>query len=224
MDPVDQPSAVNLSRGQLVAIFSGLTFLGLVIGIGAAELTGAGDDSRLIGATAASSPTPTADQAPEQTADDVEEVSTPTPSPSGKPNYRAIPEDATSEPGLDFGYLTRVVSKDGAVTLRFDRATFYTGDEAKSRNQGKTPDNDYFIENTNPAQRLFVLDPRASIVAANRLLTEPGEVGRQDLTVAQFVQNSTRVLTGSTTDLPVWLRHTDGLTGPVTALAEQYLP
>jgi hypothetical protein len=44
------------------------------------------------------------------------------------------------------------------------------------------------------------------------------------LTLDEFVANSTRVLTGSTTDLPVWLRHTDGLSGPVTSLAEQYLP
>ena len=117
-----------------------------------------------------------------------------------------------------------MVSKNGVVTLRFDRAAFYTGDEAKKHNHGKVPDNDYLIENTNPAQRSFDLDPGASIIAADRLRNESGPDGRQTLTVAEFIQNSTQVLTGSTTDLPVWLRHTDGLSGPVTALSEQYLP
>ena len=110
------------------------------------------------------------------------------------------------------------------MALRFDRATFYTGNEAKQRNNGDDPENDYLIENTNPTQRQFTLDPKASIIAVNRLLNQTGQVGRETLTVAESIQNSTRVLTGSTTDLPVWVRHTDGLTGAVTAVAEQFLP
>ncbi len=227
MEPVDQPAGLSPSRGQLVALFGGLVVLGLLLGIGARELTSSGDGSGLNGASPTSSPTGTADPASVQSEDDAQEVAvetTSTPA-TGPPDYDAIPEDATSEDGLDFGFLTRVVSKDGTVTLRFDRASFYTGDEAKRRNNGKVPDNDYLIENTNPTQRSFVLDPQASIIAANRLQNTPsGEVGRQPLTVAEFVKNSTRVLTGTTKDLPVWLRHTDGLDGDVTAVAEQYLP
>jgi hypothetical protein len=162
-----------------------------------------------------SSDDPSASAGPTQTA---------TPTATRKPDYRPIPENAAADTNLDFGFLNRVVSRNGTVTLRFDRATFFTGDAAKQRNGGQTPDNDYLIENTNPAQRSFSLDPKASIIVVNRLRTDPGQVGRQTLTLDQFVQNSNRVLTGSITDLPVWLRHTDGLTGPVTALAEQFLP
>jgi hypothetical protein len=239
MDLDDQPSGISLSRGQLIAIFSGLAVLGLLIGFGAAELTAPSDDSALIGATPVSpapstgsptdSPTvsPTGTSGPSADPTLSETASTPSasaPTFTGTPDYQPIPEDAAAEPGLDFGLLTRVVSKDGVVTLRFDRAAFYTGEEAKQHNGGTAPDNDYLIENTNPAQRSFNLDPRASIIAASRLRSESGVAGRQTLTVAEFIQNSTQVLTESTTDLPVWLRHTDGLAGPVTALAEQYLP
>jgi hypothetical protein len=223
MYPDDTSTGTGPSRGRLAAIFSGLALLGLVIGVSASQLAGTGDDSTLIGATPATSSTSSTD--PSSATDDPgDDVPSPSSSPRGTPNYRAIPVDTGAEPGLDFGFLTRVVRNDGTVTLRFDRASFFTGDEATKHNKGKAPDNDYLIENTNPAQRSFQLDPKASIIATNRLLTQVGEVDRQTLTVDEFVANSTRVLTGSTTDLPVWLRHTDGLSGPVTSLAEQYLP
>ena len=182
MEPVDQPAGLSLSRGQLVALFGGLVVLGLLLGIGAQELTSSGDGSGLNGASQTSSPTGTGDPASDQAEGDAQDVAaetTPTPA-TGTPDFHEIPEDATSEDGLDFGYLTKVVSKDGTVNLRFDRASFYTGDEAKRRNGGQVPDNDYLIENTNPMQRSFVLDPQASIIAANRLQNTPsGQVGRQ---------------------------------------------
>jgi len=220
----DPGAGPDSSRGRLVAIFGGLAVLGLLIGVGVAQLagSGSGDGAALNGAT----PTSPTDSASEQ----AEDESTATPSATatdtdtGTPNYSPIPENVSSEPGLDFGFLTRVVRNDGTVILRFDRASFYTGDEAKRRNKGKAPENDYLIENTNPAQRSFELDPKASIIAENRLRNEAGQFGRQKLTLDEFIKNSGRELTGSTTDLPVWLRHTDGLTGPVTALAEQFLP
>ena len=236
MYPDEQPSGTEPGRGRLIAIFGGLAGLGLLIGVGAAQLTESGPDPDVIGAIAATAPagTPAQSSFPEAGSG-----STATPGPTtstGTPDYRSIPEDAAASAGLDFGYLTRVVSIGGTVTLRFDRASFYTGDEAKQHNNGQAPENDYLIDNTNPAQRDFVLDPRASIIAVNRLrdqpgstsqpgsTTQPGSTGREILTVAEFVANAQRVLTGTTTDLPVWLRHTDGLSGNVTALAEQYLP
>lgn len=221
MYPEDQPTGTEPSRGRLIAIFSGLGVLGLLIGVGAAQLTGSDEKSALIGATPATSAPDSLDPSAEPGTTTSPAT---TPTPTGTPNYGSIPEDATTEPGLDFGFLTRVVNQNGTVTLRFDRASFYTGEEARQRNNGEAPDNDYLIENTNPAQRQFTLDPKATIVAVNRLLSQTGQVGRETLTVAEFIQNSRRVLTGSTTDLPVWLRHTNGLTGDVTAVAEQYLP
>jgi hypothetical protein len=110
------------------------------------------------------------------------------------------------------------------VTLVFDRATFYTGTAAQEQSQGQVLDNGHWIENTNPAQRSFPIDPQASIQAEHRLRNDPDQLGRQLLTLEQFVLNATRVLTESTTVLGVWLRHTGGLDGPVTAVAEQYLP
>ena len=45
----DQPSGTEPNRARLVAIFSGLAALGLVIGVGAAQLTGSGGEKVLIG-------------------------------------------------------------------------------------------------------------------------------------------------------------------------------
>jgi hypothetical protein len=224
MNAEDEPAGSGPDRRQLIAIFGGLAALGLVLGAGTAVLTGGDDTAALNGAATETSPgvvpvgssdDPSASAGPTQTA---------TPTATRKPDYRPIPENAAADTNLDFGFLNRVVSRNGTVTLRFDRATFFTGDAAKQRNGGQTPDNDYLIENINPAQRSFSLDPKASIIVVNRLRTDPEQVGRETLTLDQFVKNANRVLTGSITDLPVWLRHTDGLTGPVTALAEQFLP
>lgn len=215
----DQPSGPVPSRGRLIAIFGGLAVLGLLIGVGTAQVTESGDDQALIGATPATSSTADPDST-----EDAESTPTATGTVTGPADYHPIPADATSEAGLDFGYLTRVVTADGGVTLLFDRATVYTGEEAKKHRGNQDGDDDFVIENTNPAQRSFQLDPKASITATNRLRTQTGQVGPETLTVVQFVANSQRELTASTTDLPVWLRHTNGLTGPVTAVAEQYLP
>jgi hypothetical protein len=226
MYPDDQPTQPSgPSRGRLVAIFGGLAVLGLLIGIGAAQLTSAGPDDDLAGAITSPSPTtpeaePVSDRLGLRPADD---EPTPTPTATRAPNYRSIPENALSEPGLDFGYLTGVMNQNGTVTLRFDRATFSTDAKAKRHDQGKAPETDYLIENTNPAQRTFELDPKASIIAANRLLNQPDQVTREALTAEEFVRNSAQAL-GTGVRLPVWLRHTGELTGPVTALAEQYLP
>jgi hypothetical protein len=207
----------------LVAIFGGLAVLGLLIGIGVAQLTGPGEGTALNGAIP-TSPTGSASGQPENESTATPSATATDAEDTGTANYSPIPEDSSSESGLDFGFLTRVVRNDGTVTLRFDRASFYTGAEAKKRNKGKAPENDYLIENTNTTQRSFALDPKASIIAENRLRNDEGQVGRQPLTLDEFIKNTERELTGSTTDLPVWLRHTNGLTGPVTALAEQFLP
>jgi hypothetical protein len=212
-------------RGKLIAIFVGLGVLGLLIGVGAARLLGGDDDSPTITAGA----TPTAQPAITAAATTVPETTT-DPSPSADPtptkaaDYHPIPADATSQKGLDFGFLTAVTSKDGVVELRFDRALFFTGQAAIDHNNGEPPDDDYLIQNTNPALRTFQLDPKASIIAANRLADQGITESRQTLTVDQFVRNAQSALSSGNEKLPVWLRHTDGLEGPVTALSEQYLP
>lgn len=237
--PRKRPSS-TLSQRQLVVLFSGLAGLGLVIGSGAGLVVNAREKPTvLVGALVEPAPAPTVSPTPSRTTessptptptsegkDDPDDRDArdlePTPTGTGSPDYRPISANPSSEPGLDFGLLTKVVHTDGTVTLQFDRASFYTGLEAAQYNQGKLPPKGYLIENTNSAIRSFVLDPKASIVAANRLLTVPGQVGQETLTGAQFVDNTSRAL--GSAPLPVWLRHTDGLLGPVTALAEQYVP
>jgi hypothetical protein len=152
---------------------------------------------------------------------------TQSPTATTTPDYRPISTYAPGEPGLDFGFLTQIKNSDGTISLQFDRALFYTGAEAKKHNHGEAPDDDYLIENTNPAERVFTLDPKASVMAANRLLSRTDMVGRQPLSVEEFVHNYQQALTtGSTgpSGLPVWLRHSNGVDGPVTAVAEQFLP
>jgi hypothetical protein len=210
-------------RGKLIGIFVGLGLLGLVIGLGAAKLlSDDGNDptlsSALPSATAAQSPAPVASNDPDST-----DAPSPTPSASGGPNYRSIPEDATTEKGLDFGFVTKVSQKNGVVSLRFDRAYFYTGDEATKRNKGVPPEDDYLIQNSNPELRSFTIDPQSSIIAANRIANQADGVGREALTLDEFVTNTQAALKDGG-KLPIWVRHTNGLTGPITALAEQYLP
>jgi hypothetical protein len=224
MYPDDVPSDPGPKRGRLVAIFGGLAVLGLAIGVAAAQIVAAGrDNSKLLGATSVASAPGEPLTASEEPADP-ETTAEPTPTATPEPNYRSIPENPLTQPGLDFGFLTKVTRTDGTVTLRFDRASFYTGAEAARRNQGMVPDNDYLIENTNPALRSFELDPKASIIAANRLRNQADQVSREALTLNEFVTNAGKALDTGPAQLPVWLRHTDGLTGPVTALAEQFLP
>jgi hypothetical protein len=138
-------------------------------------------------------------------------------------NYHAIAEDATKEKGLDFGFLTKVTEKDGTVSIRFDRASFYTGAEAIKHNHGEAPNDDYFIENTNTALRSFALSAKASIQAENALRTDPSGVGREKLTIKQFVHNA-NAISDLNEGVPIWVRHAGGPNGPVTALAEQFLP
>ena len=209
------------SRGRLAVIFSGLAVFGLLLGVGAAQLSGSNDDADLVGAVQSKSPGNSAEPTDESTADETPSADA---DGTGPADYHPIPADPSTEPDLDFGFLTRVVDADGQVTLRLDRATIYTGEAAKAHNKGKEPDSEYVIENTNTTQREFTLDPQASITAVNRLRTQTGQVGAEILTVAQFIQNAQRELTASTVDLAVWLRHTDGLAGRVTAIAELYQP
>jgi hypothetical protein len=225
-DPDDydyQSGDPGRGRGKVIGVLVGLGLIGLLVGVGAAKLLGNnGADQTLVtsasASTAASAPVASATDAPAATAE-----ASPTPSATSAPNYRSIPEDATSEKGLDFGFLTKVTQKNGAVSLRFDRAYFYTGAEATKHNKGVPPDDDYLIENANPELRTFALDPNASIIAANRIANQADGAGREALTVGEFVTNSQAALAADG-KLPIWVRHTNGLTGPVTALAEQYLP
>jgi hypothetical protein len=215
-----QSDPPNSGRGRMVALFVGLSVIGLLIGIGAAKLLG-GDDG-----TAPVTQPPTATAAAAEPTDeptkDSDDKATPTPNATKAANYRSIPQDPSSEKGLDFGYLTKVNEKDGTVTLRFDRATFYSGAAATKHNKGVPPDDDYLIVNTNKALRSFPVDPKASIVASTRLANEPGGESGEALTLSEFVTNSQTALNDS--KVPIWVRHTNGLTGPITALAEQYLP
>jgi hypothetical protein len=240
--PPPTPAVDALRRRKLVVIFSGLVVLGLLIGSGAGLLVNAHEDSAILvgalpAATPTESPTPTptptstATPTPTGTPDDQDDPSdrddpadVADPAESDTPDYRSISSNASSEPGLDFGYLTKVTEQDGSISLRFDRASFYTGAEAAEYNHGQIPASGYLIENSNTAIRSFPLDRKASIVAANRLLTVPGQLGQETLTVAEFLANSTRALAAGPARLPIWVRHTDGMAGPVTALAEQYLP
>ncbi len=212
------------ARSKLIAIFVGLGLVGLLIGVGAAELRKGGNSTTTAGIV---SPAETSSGAPQQPVASTGPTPSPTPSPTATkpPNYTPIPQDAAADKDLDFGFLIQVLNADGTVTLRFDRATFYTGADAIKHNKGKAPDDDYLIENTNPAIRKFTLDPKASIIATSRLApSATGIPARTTLTAAQFVPNAQAALKTSSGPLPVWLRHTNGLTGPVTALLEQYLP
>jgi hypothetical protein len=219
--PPDPGTGSAPAQRNLVLIFVGLGLFGLLVGIGAAKLT-EGDNPPGTAGLSPAQTAPTSSTGAPATSDD--ESASPSASPTPAPNYTPIGTDAAAESGLDFGFLTKVSDQGGVVAFRFDRAYFYTGEEAKKHNKGVAPEDDYLIVNDNPTLRSFVVAPTASIVAVDALRNQPGAVGRENLTATQFVANSQRALGGSPGKVPVWLRHTNGLSGPVTALAEQYLP
>lgn len=142
-----------------------------------------------------------------------------------KPNYKPIPAVATTtagvaKKGLDFGYITKVTLKDGTLKIRFDRAEFYTGKAAAKRNGGEIPPNDYLVENSSSKLRTFTVSKKASLIGVNELRGYPETLARQTITRKQLVKNFKK----SNGEVAVWLRHTDGDKGTVTALAEQYIP
>ena len=136
--------------------------------------------------------------------------------------------------GLDFGRLTKITVKGGVVTLHVDRAHFYAGAQAKAHNKGVVPlDGVLFQDTDGNKEYAFTLDPKASIQAEGDLQDNQGNTDeRVTLTRDQFIRNMTalqaqdagRTDPGSAFRVLVWLRHTDGPDGPVTALADQFLP
>ncbi|MCE0538026.1 hypothetical protein LWF15_21260 [Kineosporia rhizophila] len=144
-------------------------------------------------------------------------------------SYDEIPEEAVDEdgyalPGLQFGMLTKVAQKDGKVQLTVQEAEFYTGKAAATINGGVVPPNSYLIaEDGSSAETEYVLAEDASLVGINMLIDDPSVVERQNITREQLVENFRR---GDGQRVPVWVRHPDPEfeDGPVTALAEQYIP
>ena len=145
-------------------------------------------------------------------------------------DYSPVPENwSTEKGGLEIGHLTKVISSNGVVKVRIDRVSFYRGPEAVELNGGEPPLDDYLLTDTDARQRTYVLDPKASLQAEyllrNDLGSDDEEVGRQTLTRTQFVRNALALQGDDDPVAPlVWLRHTDGFGGPVTAIAEQYTP
>ena len=112
---------------------------------------------------------------------------------------------------LDAGTLTKITTHDGVLTLIVDREKLYFGDAAKAHNGGKVPPDDMYIEEG--AKNLtFVLDPHASLTIVNN------DLAIEKATPAQLIH---KLRDGN---MYIWMRHTNGPNGPVTALAQQYHP
>ncbi|GAB3262097.1 hypothetical protein [Kineosporia babensis] len=144
-------------------------------------------------------------------------------------SYEPIPEEPTDElgyakTGLEFGFITKAELDGGKLRITLRQAEFYLGKAAKTVNGGITPPNDYVVaEDATMGEFRYVVDPQASLVGVNTLLPEPGAVERQEITAEELVKSFN---SDSNRGVAVWLRHTDTSTnsGPVLALAEQYIP
>jgi hypothetical protein len=141
-------------------------------------------------------------------------------------DYSPIPVNwSTEKGGLDIGRLVAVTSVGGVVKVRIDRVSFYRGAEAVALNHGEEPVGGYLDTDTDSREQTFTLDPKASIEAENMLRNDPDAgVEREKLTSEQLVHNANRADEESGIGALVWLRHTDGMNGTITALAEQYTP
>jgi hypothetical protein len=126
------------------------------------------------------------------------------------PSYEPLGSPGPGQ-GLDFGFLTRVTIKSGAVWIEFDRATFVKDAAA--------PDG-YRITDDSNLLRTFTVASNAALL----MVDEPGSGPHLiRLTAQEFVAKATAELKDGQRPA-LWLRHTGLLTGTVTALTEQYLP
>jgi hypothetical protein len=212
-------------RGRTVATIVGLGALGLAAGIGVGILVNqqpGNGDVGMVSQTPAPVPANAPGASPTAGAGTSTTEPTPSLSATSTADYSPLPEDPSTV-NADFGFLTAISQSGSRVSVKFDRAQFLTGDAAKAANGGQAPDDDYLIKNTNPAVRTFTVAPKASLAGYARLNNQNNAVQRETLTMTQFVENAQHALTQDG-KIPVWLRHTNGLAGDITALAEQYLP
>jgi hypothetical protein len=151
-------------------------------------------------------------------------------------DYTPIPatpaQTAGATKGLDFGTLTSITTANGVVTLHVDRSNFYIGEDATAH--GAEENRDWIVKDTDGEGKelSFVLDPKASLQAEAGLRNDHdfGSNVRENLTQAQILANMTYVTKKNTANpdetetVYVWLRHADGVDGPVTAVADQFIP
>lgn len=141
----------------------------------------------------------------------------------------AIPEKATDElgfaqEGLEFGLLTDVSLKNGKLRVTLQPADFYDGKASKLLNGGTTPPNDYtLVEDETAGPVSYPVTSQASLVGVYQLLGDPEEVAREAITAEELVANFDELEDAS---VPVWVSHAQSpeFEGPVTALAEQFIP
>lgn len=191
-------------RGRTIAIIAGLGAVALLVGIGAALLSTDDGDTRITAQPAETATTP-APVAPATT-------TAVTPTPGSEPttstssDFSPLPERPQTV-DADFGYVTAVSGSASAMRISFDRAQFFSVND---------------IRNTNKMKRTFAISPKAGLVGTARLNNEADEVKREVLTAEVFLDNLRDALADGG-PVAVWLRHTNGLEGDVTALSEQYL-
>lgn len=134
---------------------------------------------------------------------------------------------ATTEPGtpaptdlrdLDYGYLSEVRTEDGKKVLAFDRADFFTGDEAKRRweAEGKEP-LDYYISNVNKRLRDRPVSPDVKVLGSQRLIGQPGPQEIDPERLYDYVDG------GAAEGMLITLKY-NKQTGEVIEIAEVYLP
>lgn len=150
---------------------------------------------------------------------------------SAAPNYAPIAANPTdkygfAKDGLEFGYITKVAVRNGQLRIRVTQAEFYDGKAAKLLNGGITPLDGYTIaEDDSLSPSTYTVAAKASLLGVYDLVAkQTDDSHRQKITAKQLVKYFDALPDGE--QVPVWLRHSKAATfsGPVTALAEQFLP
>jgi len=219
-----RPGGSGGGRPWLVGAAVGVLVVAIAAG-GAYALLGRDEGTPSAGAGATT--TPQASATSNETTEPSESAE-PSAEPSESPSESAvagkpIPDEPWTDKSLDFGFLTKVTRRGDEIKLTFNRATFYYGDEATKQNGGTPPDNDYLIEDTNKKVRSFELVADAPLEGSSQLGGENAGSDGVPITEDELVA-SMRALNDSPQGVPVWLRHEGGKDGPVTALAEQFIP
>jgi hypothetical protein len=150
-----------------------------------------------------------------------------TASPTASPVASRPTTSPTASPSLttDFGFFAGVEQATAPVRLKWDRATFLTGEaanKAAAAHGDETPvPNDYYIVNDNPKLRVLVLASTVDVFGSIALNEDAGDAGVElkRRTVAELLHFLKRTDSRST---GFHLRL--DAAGRVTRVEEQYVP
>ena len=216
-----EPSPWQRRRGVVIAGGVAAAVAATLVGYALGGGFGGGGSGATAGPSTSTTPTGTSAAPSASTHTPATSTSKP-PSTTPSPTQSGYVQNPTAAAGYDFGLVHKVRKVGGHYVITVDRAVWLTGTAAtKYYDAHPTMERlDYAVSNANPLLRDFAIAGGAELYGSQ--LLGPGN-GLQTASITP-AQLSTRVAALPVGTVLVWLRHVGGTNGPVTYLAEQYVP